>query len=188
MWEVLHLFSRHARGIRVQSHSSLDSLVSAYSSITAAGDSMTVILVNRDTAAAQVAVGMKGFSPAATGISLQLAGLVGETFVSHTQNALKSGSVAFSAGSCSLVLPAYSVTALKVPSVTSAAVAKTRHISLPLVRMGMRVIGESGERLELFDLDGRVLRTGTGNISLVGLATGLYLVHGNNRTLQAMIP
>lgn len=113
MWETLHLFSRYARTIRVQSVSSLDSLVSAYTSITPGNDSMTVMLVNRDAVAQNVSVTLHGFVPNGDGVTLQLANLTGETFVSHTQNALQSGSVAVSNGSFSLSLPSYSVTAVR---------------------------------------------------------------------------
>ena len=47
MYETVHLFSRYGHENRVQSTSSNDSLVSAYSSISNKGDSLTVIFVNR---------------------------------------------------------------------------------------------------------------------------------------------
>lgn len=112
MWEVLHLYSRYAKNIRVQSTSTTDSLVSAYSSITPKNDSMVVILVNRSNAAQSASVSLKGFVPNGNGTSLQLADLNGETFVSHTQNALQSGTVTVANGATSLSLPAYSITAL----------------------------------------------------------------------------
>lgn len=111
MWEVLHLFSRYGQSDRVTSVSSYDTLVSAYSSISKTSDSMTVILVNRGPTAQSAQVTLSGFVPFGSGKSLQLANLAGETFVSHTQNALKQGTVSVASGAFSADLPAYSVTA-----------------------------------------------------------------------------
>src|ERR1035437_2175565 len=51
MWETLHLFSRYAQGYSVSSTSTLENTVSAYTTVNEAVDSMTVIIVNRDTIA-----------------------------------------------------------------------------------------------------------------------------------------
>lgn len=114
MYETVHLFSRHGHELRVASTSSNDSLVSAYTSVTPAMDSMTVILVNRAEKESQnVSInvaGLKNMKPAAT--SLTLAGLAGETFVSHKVNALKEGSVNVSGEKVSLTVPAKSITAI----------------------------------------------------------------------------
>lgn len=119
MWEVLNLFSHNAKTVRVQSTSSMDNLVSAYTSITPAKDSMTVILVNRDVATQNASVNLKGFVPNGNGTTLQLSNLSGETFISHTKNALKSGNVTVSNGSISISLPSYSVTAVLLKSVNT---------------------------------------------------------------------
>jgi hypothetical protein len=47
MWEVLHLYSRYNQSVSVQSVSSQEEFVSAYSSKNQSNDSLTVILVNR---------------------------------------------------------------------------------------------------------------------------------------------
>ncbi|MCQ2097944.1 MAG: glycoside hydrolase [Fibrobacter sp.] len=116
MYETVHLFSRYGHELRVASTSSNDSLVSAYTSVTPAKDSMTVILVNRAEKESQnVSInvaGLKNMKPAAT--SLTLAGLAGETFESHKVNALKEGSVNVSGEKVSLTIPAKSITAVQL--------------------------------------------------------------------------
>lgn len=120
MYEVLHLFSNYAKGYRVVSVSSNDSLVSAYSSVTETGDSMTVIFVNRSqTASQQVTLNVAGMNvPDGNAKTLSLSGLTGETFVSHTNNALKAGSATVASNKLTLSLPAKSIVAvlLKDPS------------------------------------------------------------------------
>ena len=109
----------------MQSTSSNDSLVSAYSSITNKGDSLTVIFVNRAEKDAQdVQLKVENFDARTKFKTLTLAGITGETFVSHTKNALKEDAVGakVSGGSTSattsfankftMILPAKSITAV----------------------------------------------------------------------------
>jgi hypothetical protein len=115
MWETLHLFSRYGKDIRVQSTSGLDSLVSAYSSVNTAGDSMTIILVNRDLNAARtVNLSLSNFNVLNGDYDTkQLSNLPStETFKSHTNNALKSATVSVNNNSASISLPALSITAV----------------------------------------------------------------------------
>jgi hypothetical protein len=115
-WETLHLFSKNAKTIRVESTSSLDTTVSAYSSVNAPGDSCTVILINRDKTTTQSAhVALTHFAPSAGAFDvLELSSLPTdhETFVSASNNALKKKTVTPSGSSFSLDLPAYAVTAV----------------------------------------------------------------------------
>jgi hypothetical protein len=118
MWEVLHLFSRYAKEYSVSSTSDLEEFVSAYSSINTDADSLTVILVNRSLSNNEnVNVTLKNFSvDEGTYASLLLHNLPsGETFESHTSNALVSGTVNASSNSFSITLPALSVTAVLLP-------------------------------------------------------------------------
>ncbi|MCF0223389.1 MAG: glycoside hydrolase [Fibrobacter sp.] len=114
MYETVHLFSRYGHGLRVASTSSNDSLVSAYTSVTPAMDSMTVILVNRSEKDAQnvsmSVAGLKNVKPSAT--TLTLAGITGETFESHKVNALKEGVAEVVSEKVSLNVPAKSITAV----------------------------------------------------------------------------
>ena len=115
MWETLHLFSRYAKDYSVSSTSSLEDTVSAYTSVSQAADAMTVMIVNKDMNASRtVTVNLTGFS-AANGNSetLQLASLPAtETFVSHTDNALKKSSVSVNSNAFTITVPALSTTAV----------------------------------------------------------------------------
>ena len=115
MWETLHLFSRYAKTIKVNTSSSLDATVSGYTTISESVDSMTVILVNRDLSASRtVTVNISGFSVSNGSYkTLRLSSLPsGETFISHSSNALKSSTVAVSGNSFNITLPSVSTTAV----------------------------------------------------------------------------
>ena len=113
MDEVAHLFIRYGHEFRVASTSSNDSLVSAYSSVTEALDSMTIILVNRSEKMSQtVNLSVENFEALPQVQTLTLSDLSGETFVSHTENALRHGTAVASDAKFSLELPAKSITAL----------------------------------------------------------------------------
>jgi hypothetical protein len=115
MWEVLHLFSRFAKENRVSSVSDLEEYVSAYSSINTDADSLTVILVNRSIDDSRyVTVKLNNFEiDEGEHTSLMLNDLPDyETFVSHTDNALVSGTVTASIDSFGISLPSLSVTAV----------------------------------------------------------------------------
>ncbi|HJV77297.1 MAG TPA: glycoside hydrolase family 44 protein [Paludibacter sp.] len=123
MWETLHLFSRYAKNNSVTSTSTLENTVSGYTTVSSNADSMTVILVNRDLSAThRVTVNLSNFLVAnGTYNTLQIAALpTTETFVSHTNNALKSSSVTVSGNSFTLVLPTVSTTAIVLKSSTAA--------------------------------------------------------------------
>ena len=118
MYEVVHLFSRYGKEFRVNSPSSLDSLVSAYTTVNGAGDSMTVILVNRaENSTQSVDLNVANFEVDDGNYAiLTLSEITGETFVSHENNALKSGSVTLQSKKASLTLPAKSITAVLLKS------------------------------------------------------------------------
>ncbi|MEN9352693.1 MAG: hypothetical protein RL318_18 [Fibrobacterota bacterium] len=190
-WEVLHLWSRNARTTRVSSASSQDSLVSAYSSISDAGDSMTVILVNRDPSAAQVAtVNLSGFVAQGEAATLQLSGLSGETFVSHVQNALQPGSVAVSGNAMTLSLPKLSITAIRLAGKGNpvTGVAPRRDPVGALTLRAGALSNPSGARVDLLDLKGCLVRSGEGRIDLRGVASGLHLGRSQGQILRVMVP
>ena len=125
MYETVHLFSRYGHRNRIESISTNDSLVSAYSSVTSKGDSLTVIFVNRAEKDAQdIQLKLSNFDATDKFKTLTLSGITGETFVSHTNNALKEdaagakvqGGTTSATGAAvnkiSLKLPAKSITAL----------------------------------------------------------------------------
>lgn len=115
MWEVLHLYSRYNHGSSVRATSDDETNVSAYATVDDATGSVTVVLVNRALTAsntASVAVANAAL-PDGTYDSWQLANLPAtETFVSHTQNALKSGTVTLTSNRFSVTLPPLSVTSV----------------------------------------------------------------------------
>lgn len=125
MWETLHLFSRYAKDYSVSSTSSLENVVSAYTTINNAADAMTVMIVNKDMIASRtVMVNLNGFS-AANGNSetLQLSSLPAtETFVSHTNNALKKNSINVNSNSFTITVPALSTTAVLLKAGTQLSV------------------------------------------------------------------
>lgn len=115
MWETLHLFSRYAKNRSVSSVSTDENNVSAYSTINSVADSMTIIIVNRDMAKSKnVSVNLSNFSVSdGNYTTLQLSSLpTTETFISHTNNALKLNSVSVNANSFSISVPSLSVTAV----------------------------------------------------------------------------
>ena len=122
MWESLHLFSRYAKKYSVSSTSSLENTVSAYTTVNENSDSITVIIVNRDMKAARnVTVNLNGLLVNdASYTTLQLASLpANETFKSHTNNALKTNSVAVASNSFTISVPALSTTAVLLKSATT---------------------------------------------------------------------
>ena len=187
-WETLHLFSRNAKTTRVESVSSLDTTVSAYSSINAAGDSCTVILINRDKAVAQSThVVLAHFTPAAGPHSiLELSALPTdrETFVSETNNALKKKTVMPAASAFSLDLPAYSVSAVLLKGTSDVAVKN---------RIPERVYAAYNDRNAIwYDLRGRRVLVGNGSgvspaQSRTVLPAGVWFVKGEGRVRKVMI-
>lgn len=96
MWETLHLFSRYNKSTYVQATSQNDVLVSAYPTLNAAKDSMTVVLVNRSlTATTSVSLNFTGYIPENKTFTMYSISKLGatETFNSHTSNALKKTDV-----------------------------------------------------------------------------------------------
>lgn len=115
MWETLHLFGRYAQSINIGATSSNEKMVSAYSSMNASKDSVTIILVNRqETEEQTVNIQLDNIDIAEGEYeTLTLSNLPEEeTFVSHKENALKSGKTSLKANSMSLNLPPLSLTAV----------------------------------------------------------------------------
>ena len=138
MYETVHLFSRYGHRNRIESVSTNDSLVSAYSSITSKGDSLTIIFVNRAEKDAQdIQLKLSNFDATLKFKTLTLSEITGETFVSHTNNALKEDAAAANvqggatsatgatANKFSLKLPAKSITALLLTTDTPKVVDST---------------------------------------------------------------
>jgi hypothetical protein len=92
MWETLHLFSRYSQEFIVDAVSGDETYVSAYPTVNANSDSMTIFLVNRHlTATKDVQIDIRDFIIKDEPIQLYTLSKLpsSETFVSHNQNALK---------------------------------------------------------------------------------------------------
>jgi len=198
MWETLHLFSRYAKNTRVRSVSSNELNVSSYSSINTAGDSMTVILVNRDlTNAHSTTVNLANFTVQnGTYSTKQISALPStETFVSHTSNALHSGTVTAAANTFTISLPALSTTAviLKGTAATNVAEISDNKLSAILypnpIGSGQNVfVNISSQNIsdcevEVFNVLGKVVysKTYSGKESLIeipcgNISQGIYLI------------
>jgi hypothetical protein len=115
MWETMHMFSRYAQNTRVQSTSTDEHYVTAYSSVNTLADSMTVILVNRSlTASHTTDINLSNFTVTnGTYTTKQISNLPStETFISQTNNALHTSTVTVTSNSLSISLPALSTTAI----------------------------------------------------------------------------
>lgn len=196
MWETLHLFSRYAKEIKVEATSTSDLIVSSYSSISTAGDSLTLILVNRDLKASKdVKVNIADFTIWNGDYeTFQLANLPsGETFKSHSSNALKHSTVNVEDNSFSITLPALSTTAVVLratPNKAESHSLETPSFKLSLdnginiVRLEQNTVegldskvdiyNQSGQRIESFQWKNTGLNPF--EFSTEGYDNGLYLV------------
>lgn len=115
MYEVLHLFSRFGQESFIPGQSYQEEFVSAYPTVNSTTDSMTIFMVNRHlTASKQIELNLKNF-PVKKGTykMYTLSGLPSaETFVSHTNNALKESEIDVSANKAMISLPPLSVNAI----------------------------------------------------------------------------
>lgn len=115
MWEVLHLYSNYSHQTCVKSVSDNEDKVSAFTTVTASEDSMTVILINRSkTESLSTNISIENFTLTNGNYrTLQLAGLpASETFKSHSENALQSSTANLTDQLLSVDLPPLSVTAV----------------------------------------------------------------------------
>jgi hypothetical protein len=199
MWETLHLYSHYAKSTRVQSVSSNEHDVSAYSSVNAAGDSMTVVLVNRAlTATHATNLNLLNFTVAnGTYTTKQISSLPStETFVSNASNALHSGTATANSNSISISLPALSTTAIILKGTTVTGITEVADSKLNASLFPNPVSGEtvfidlatenvSDLKVELFNVLGEItyskiysgktasrIQVPCGNLS-----SGVYVIH-----------
>jgi len=214
MYETVHLFSRYGHENRVQSTSSNDSLVSAYSSISNKGDSLTVIFVNRSQNATQDVNLTLGSFEAADGSveTLTLSGITGETFVSHTNNALKKNAVNVKmtggitnatenyANKFSMTLPAKSITAVlfttKNPMVIDAIAPTAARPNYSLTLQGREILVsgiQQNSRYALTNTLGQVIRSGLWNgaagatLKLSVPASGRYILQIGGKSQMVVV-
>jgi hypothetical protein len=121
-WETMHLFSRYSKDNSISSTSSHEMSVSAYTTVNASSDSVTVIIVNRDMSnSRKVTVNLSGARvPNGEYETLQIASLPSnETFRSHTDNALKKSMVTMKSNSFTISVPKLSTTAIVLSNASS---------------------------------------------------------------------
>jgi Alpha-L-arabinofuranosidase len=196
MWETLHLFSKNAKKYSVSSTSSVENTVSAYSSINENADSLTIMLVNRDMNSSQsVTINLNNFNVANGNYkTLQLSSLpTTETFVSETQNALKTSTVAVSSNSLTISVPSLSTTAIIL--VKSTTPPQSTYVTLTNVATGLLVDGmgrtNNGDNCGQWSNSGSldqqwVLETVGSYVKIKNRNTGLYL-DGMGRTTNGSI-
>lgn len=117
MWETLHLFSKYNKTSSIFGESSNETLVSAYPSINASQDSMTVVLVNRSGSVIQnVTLNFDNFIlDKQTAKALSLKSLPStETFFSSTRNALSESSINIENNKIAATLPPMSITSIQL--------------------------------------------------------------------------
>ncbi len=204
MWEVLHLYSRYNKANFVQATSSEEEFISAYPTMNAAEDSLTVLLVNRAASTAKdVTVRFKGFDLADESFeTLTLSNLPGgETFVSHTLNALKKGTVTSVSNSISVSVPAMSIMSLRLKGQRGDVVTaieqnrgEEQRIRIypnpvsPSSKFFIEVTEKGYATVEILDVNGRVLNTlherpirapFKNEVDLTGYPKGLYILRVN---------
>jgi hypothetical protein len=189
MWETLHLFSRNAKKYSVSSSSSLENIVSAYSSVNENSDSLTVVLVNRDMGASRtVTISLSNFTVADGNYkTLQLSSLPAtETFVSHTQNALKANTVSVNSNSLTITVPSLSTTAILLTRAAS----PITYVAFTNRATGMMMDGlflaNDGSEASQWSSSGStaqqwIIETIGSYVKIKNRATGLYL-DGNGST------
>lgn len=122
MWETLHLFSRYGQEDLVSATSTDETFVSAYPTINATADSMTIFLVNRHTSATkEVQLDVSNFIAKNQGYQFYTLSKLpsSETFISHSQNALKQKTINKTASAITLQLEPLSINALVLVSSTT---------------------------------------------------------------------
>jgi hypothetical protein len=122
MWETLHLYSRYNKANSIQATSSDEFNVSAYATADNNNDSITVVLVNRSISQSKtITLNFSNFLLADQGVkALTLSNLPAatETFVSHTNNALKASTITPVGNTLQVTLAPLSVTSLQIGSGT----------------------------------------------------------------------
>jgi len=195
MWETLHLFSRNAKKYSVSSTSSIENTVSAYSSVNENADSLTVMLVNRDMSASRtVTINLSNFSVANGNYkTLQLSSLPAtETFVSHTQNALKENTVAVNSNSLTITVPALSTTAIllvKAPASVTYVALTNRATGLLMDGMYRYTDGSNAGQWSNSGSEAQqwVLETTGSYVKIKNRASGLYLDGMGSTTNGAVV-
>ena len=196
MWEAVHLFSRYSKSETVASVSSQEDMLSAYSSINATSDSLTIVVINRElTQNRDVEIEIAGIAiPDGEYEAHLLAKLPeDETFNSETDNALTHTTVSVKDNKLTFAAPALSMAAIELVA-ESADVPLTQSVAVAIYpnpavsgRVNIKSDHEIGS-IEIFSASGSLLRHIDGNntlgmtISTTGLPAGIYMVKTTSTT------
>ncbi len=180
MWETVHLFSRFSQEYIVDATSSDETYVSAYPTVNTDSDSMTIFLVNRHTTAVKdVQIDVRDFIIKNEPIQLYtLSKLpVTETFVSHTQNALKVKQIDNPVFHISVQLEPLSVNAIVLRSAPTAVnEIKQTNFDLniypnpakELLNIDFSLSKKSAVSIEIFNVNGQKINTISNNNYVIG--------------------
>ncbi len=205
MWEVLHLFSRYNKDESVSATSSEEEFVSAYPTLNEAGDSLSVVLVNRSVSATKsVQLKFVGYDLVEAPFALlKLSNLPSsETFTSHTTNALQKSTISQVSNSINLSLSPLSITTIQLKGqkgdvitgtesetnserlfkVYPNPVATNSKVTIEVNKTGYAI-------LDLIDLNGKILKTIYNGkitsasfkkeIDMSGISKGTYIIRLN---------
>ncbi|GGD74981.1 hypothetical protein GCM10011514_43750 [Emticicia aquatilis] len=195
MWETLHLFSRYNKTISIKGQSSEEEFVSAYPTINAKKDSMTVVLVNRSTTTAKnTSLSFDNFTiNDKNPKSLTIKNLPSsETFVSHTQNALSGSSLTVFDNNISISLPPLSITSIQLTGKAENYVAVVLANEKIQINEGLKVFPNPSQefletniegKIQVFDANAQEIKViSEGNkVKISDLNTGLYFIKITNK-------
>lgn len=170
MWETLHLLSKYNKTSSVFGESSNETLVSAYPSINASQDSMTVVLVNRSGSVIQnVTLNFDNFildNQTAKALSLKSLPST-ETFFSSTRNALTESSINIANNKIAAALPPMSVTSIQLSGkVGQYVILNTEETSEANIKVfpnpssekiTVQWGAETFEKIEIIDIQGKLI-------------------------------
>lgn len=183
MYEAAHLFARYAQKVRIEATSSNDSLVSSYASL--GSDSLTIILVNRaEKSSEPITLSIQNFDAKEKAELLTLSNLSKETFVSHSQNAIKRSNVSLSKNSATFSLPEKSISALILSNAHSSPIKKITPKENPRIFYSSKTwyldnssgIATSAIFFDALGKRAHALTPSKGVIPLTDLSSGTYLV------------
>lgn len=180
MWETLHLFSRYSQDFIVDAESGDETYVSAYPTVNEASDSMTIFLINRHTTTTkEVQIDVRDFIIKDEPIQLYTLSKLpsNETFVSHTQNALKEKQIDKPVFHISVELEPLSVNAIVLKAAPTAN-NEIKPVNFELniypnpakemLNINFVLTENSPSNIEIFNTNGQIIRTFLYQNSVVG--------------------
>lgn len=180
MWETLHLFSRYGKEYFIDASSTQETSVSAYPTLNATSDSMTIFLVNRHTSQTkEIQLDVRNFIIKNEPIYLYTLSKLpaNETFVSRTQNALKKKQIDKPEYHISVQLEPLSVNAIVLKSAsTSVKPIQSENFGLKLypnpssgkINIEFILNDNIPVNIELFNSNGQQLKTISGSQTFSG--------------------